>query len=296
VTALPQRLLDIVPNAVHVHSRAGLPEHECQGEQTQEEIIASAAALGLAEVFLTEHTTNPGVGGPHFFEIEDSLGQAIQAHMNDVQRYAEMAAFGLYPGLEANILPRGGLDVPMGLTHDAALVIASQHGHVPSDPEEVTRQLTSTMGRVEVDMIGHAQRYVNVYGVDWETVFRSAGQFSWPTIIEANFNAWFTYGPVKHRRKGDHEGAVDAEKKEIYFLQALGRSYAPVVVSLDIHNAGMWPTDQPAADWMPTHEHLEEYLDLLFSCGIAPERIINRNLRDWLLLPKSDRGKLMSWL
>lgn len=313
MTALPQHLLDIVPNAVHVHSRANLPEHDCQGEQTLKEIVASAKVLGMSEVYLAEHTSNPGVGKPHFFDIEDPLGQALLSRMDEVQSFAETAGFNVYPGLEANLMPgsNGMIDAPSALDHEAALIIASMHGHVPQSGNEIKRLLMEALLLgYEIDMLGHLQRYVNVYDVDWSTIFYAAADPDRPTIIEANFNAWFSYGPVKLRRKAAAEvqagntdkaeqlqmEAIDAEKKEVFFLQALGRCAAPVVVSLDIHNAGMWPTDSPKADWMPTFDHFEEYLDLLFGCGIAPERIINNRLRDWLLLPKSDRGKLMSWL
>lgn len=299
MTALPQHLLDLVPNAVHVHPLADLPEHNCQGEQTLEEIVASARELGFSEVYLTTHTTNPDPGLPHFFDIEDPLGQAIHSWMDEVQNFAEAIGFNIYPGLEANLMPNsnGMIDAPAALDHDAVLVIASMHGHVPQSGSEIKRLLLEALLLgYEIDMLGHPQRYVDAYNVDWATIFYAAADPNKPTIIEANFNAWFTYGPIKLRRKGDHEGALEAEKKEIHFLQALGRTAAPVVVSLDIHNAGMWPTEAPQADWMPTFDHLQEYLELLFSCGIAPERIINRNLREWLLLPKSDRGKLMTWL
>lgn len=297
MTALPQHLLDLVPNAVHVHSRTDFPEHDCQGTQTLGEIAASAQALGMNEVFLTEHTTNPGVGQPHFFTTGDELGKAIRNRVEEVFDFAADTGFKLQPGLEANLMPNSMVDIPPSLAHNVVLVIASMHGHVPRSGEDIKNLLMGALlFGYEIDMIGHAQRFVNVYDVDWDAIFSAAADPERPTIIEANFNAWFSYGPPKLRRKGDQDGAAEAAKKEIHFLKSLGRSAAPVVVSLDIHNAGMWPTQAPEADWMPTFDHLQEYLELLFSCGITPDRIINRNLREWLLLPKSDRGKLMTWL
>lgn len=296
MTALPQYLLDIVPNAVHVHARANLPENGCQGEQTLEEVVASARTLGMTEVYLTDHTSNPGPGQPHPFAIGDELGEALRGYFDSVDFVAAGQEFSLHPGLEANILADGTLDAPRALTQDAVLTIASLHGKVPDSGEEAFNRLIWAMDNDETDMIGHPQRYVNVFEVDWDGVFEMAGDPSLPTLVEANFNAWFNYGPGKLRHKGETDKAIAADKAEKHFYEALGRSSAPVVVALDVHKEPMWPSESPAEYWMPSITDFEDYLDLLFVCGISEERIINRRLRDWLLLPKSDRGKLMTWL
>ena len=295
MTALPQHLLDIVPNAVHVHSRANLPERDCQGDQTLGQIIHSARGLGMSEVYLTEHTTNPQPGKPHVFRAGDELGQAIRNRFDDVQMVAEDLEYNLFPGIEINILAEG-VDAPRLVMTEAALVVASMHGHVPESGEEVTGRLCDTAENPLVSMLGHAQRWVNVFDVDWHQVFDWAADLNQPTLVEANFNAWFNYGPGKLRRKGELDAAASAHAQERHFYEELARSAAPVAVSLDIHSDGMWPSKDPVNYYDPSFQDLEDFLDLLFGCGITPERIMNRSLREWLLLPKSDRGKLMSWM
>jgi histidinol phosphatase-like PHP family hydrolase len=293
VTALPLQ----VDVAAHVHTASNLPERDCQGEQTLAGAMHSAQASGHTGVLFTPHTTNPGVGGPHAFDDSHPMAAALRTYNDDVVRLIENSPRGapsLFTGLEANIL-EDGIDTPGEVTRECDFVIASLHGEVPQNAIEVLNRFLSVCHNDEVDGLGHPQRYVEgVPDITWGYLFRVARDTG--TAVEVNFNAWHSYGPNKLRRQRDHDGALRAIGYHYEWLRRLGASRAPVLVSLDVHNAGMWPRPAQREAWMPTVAQYAEFLNLVAACGITQERVVNRTVdsfQQWVETPKLDRWRLL---
>lgn len=275
--------------AAHVHTKADLPERECQGEQTYAQAAETAQARGLKGLLITEHTTNPGVGKPHRFTVDDPLGQALLAHLRAVKGDAEVQArtgVKLYAGVEANIL-EDGLDIPLEIARECDFIIASFHGEVPRDTDEFERRFMMTCTYAAENSlplaIGHPWRYVEERWIDWIRLFRDAQICG--VAIEANFNAWNTYGPGKLRRRVEAGQAAEEDlsraiKREDFLYSLLGETGASVLKSLDIHRREMWPRKQPLPDapWQPTEELLAEFDALTARYGFTGPRVINSSV------------------
>jgi len=132
VKPLSPEVLNLVPNAVHVHSLAGFPDNRCGGTQTAEEISVSADRCGFTEVFLTNHSTNPHVGEPHAFTADDPQGRAMLGYLDDLDE-SQMPGAYVYRGFEVNILEDGSVDTPVEVLDTGKLIIASLHAHVPEE-------------------------------------------------------------------------------------------------------------------------------------------------------------------
>jgi len=144
-------------------------------------------------------------------------------------------------------------------------------------------------------MIGHFGRYLENVPVNWQRVFAACADEVSPTLVEANFNAMFTYGSMKAQRNGDIEESKRLRAIEIEQYWLLGESGAHVIVSLDVHNALQWPSDNPAEIWQPSYDHIDEFLDVVTS-GVPARRIVNRYLAGTLGKAKNDRGLFLTYI
>jgi histidinol phosphatase-like PHP family hydrolase len=288
VFGFPERygsdILSLIPSAVHVHPDTNMfPEHDCSGTQSTDEIRRWAEAIGFDSVWLTPHATNPGAGKPHELDEQSSQVQALLSFIRGVRRDRADLGSGvaLYGGIEDNILRHGGLCSPVSVLKAADMVIGSIHGVVPGTASEVMSTFMGVSDNPYVDVVGHMQRYLeHVEGIDWRILFGAMA--SRGKLVEANFNASFTYGYFKLRKRAnslaDWRKVREAEEREREFYFAMGRSGVQVVVTLDIHNAGMVPTSRPVADWQPTIRDLYEFLSLVIDAGVAESDIVNDRL------------------
>ncbi len=280
----PDHILQLVPNAIHVHHASRFPESRCSGKQSRAEVAKFAADRGLRSVVLTPHVGNPDPGMPRRVAEDSELGMALTVYARSERQtlYDVM----LYDGLEDNILQDGALCATASTLADADYVIASFHGTVPETVAYLEERLITIGQNPYVDLIGHPQRYMErMDGIDWEKIFirlRIDGK-----AAEANVNAWHNYGPNKLIRKGQLTEAAEAAEFQRAFYAAMGRSGIPVVVSLDIHEYGMWPSGQPEADWMPTVAQLESYLQMLIDEGITEKQISNHSVEEYIAKRRS---------
>ncbi len=274
--------------AAHVHTAANLPESECQGEQTYAQAAETVQARGMSGLFVTEHTTNPGVGKPHPFMRDSPLAAAIMGHLDRMcgdRGLKARTGVTIFGGVEANILGVR-LDVSVPLVQECDAVIASFHGEVPKTPRRYERRFRMACDyRPEYGtpiIIGHPWRYVEGLGIDWAALFRYAAEHG--VVIEANFNAWNTYGPGKIKRDlARGQGSqTDLEWNEAFndrIYGLLGDSGAKVLKSLDIHNRYMWPRAEPMKDYQPSYALLTEFDDLTVRHGLTGVRVVNRTLQ-----------------
>jgi histidinol phosphatase-like PHP family hydrolase len=288
-------LLDWCGVATHVHTT--FPHNPtCSGQQSIMEAAKMAQQLGLSGVAFAEHTTDPG--NPSLGS--DDLLDAIREQAADVERaHSDLHAAGsdlwLWSGVEANIMPGGDLDfMESELASLVRYIVASQHGGLGTaekDPAAIKERLEAVCRNRYITTIGHPSRYNDEVAVDWAAVFAVAADTA--TAVEFNLNLWFSKGPGRGLAVIKDEAWYNSQL-EFWsrWTTQLAESGAPVVIGLDVHNAGMWPQDNPSEDWMTTTGHLAAAIELLAAAGLKPERVINSSVErfaGWLEVPKYDR-------
>lgn len=301
----PQELLDRMDVATHIHTKADLPEHECQGKLSLEDTSDKAIAAGLDGIALSEHTTNPGVGLPHKFGDDSELAIAIRDR-NKLVRDFNPSGLVVFSGAEANIIG-GEVDIPEATARDCDWIIASMHGSVPDTAAGIERALKGACEIDYVTAIGHPTRYAeSIHDVPWASILKTAANPESPTLVELNYNAFHTYGPLKQLReyndKGGKKESLDGYYWNLGFwyrwLGLVADSGAAVIVSLDVHDGDQWPQATQSASWMPTTDQVMEFYGLIEMCGISGNRIVNNELdffSDWIKCPKEKRGQLITW-
>lgn len=301
----PIELLGLMDVATHIHSKADFPERDCQGILDLSETVDKAIATGIHGIAFSEHTTNPGVGQPHSFDDDSKLAAAIREH-NKLVGFYDSPGFKVFSGVEANIL-RCGVDIPEVTARDCDWVIASMHGSVPDTGSGVAQALTGACELDYVTTIGHPTRYAEgIHDVPWASILKVAANPESPTLVELNYNAFHTYGPLKQLWEFDDNGGKKESLDGYYWslgfwyrwLSLVADSGAAVIVSLDVHEADQWPQATQSASWMPTTDQVMEFYRLIELRGITADRIINSKLHlfsDWLTSPKEKRGQLITW-
>ncbi len=265
--------------AAHVHSQIDLADSGCQGTQTLEEVEQSALELGFRGVLLTPHSTNPAVGHGGRFASASLQAEALRRYFEDVRLMNGQPGVRFFAGLEANLLS-DGIDTPPSVASQADFVIASIHNEVPANLEEVARRFQIACNNKDVDALGHPIRHLeDAMKVNWNAVLGTALETG--TAIELNFNLWYTYLKT-----------VEARNAHRAWLEKVADSGVLLLFSLDIHNAGMWPHEQPVESWSPTEWDVSRYITLLIESEIDFGRIVNRDVVDFSYLcdlPKEKR-------
>lgn len=292
----PLDVLKYCGMVTHVHTV--VPEERkggCAGEQTIEQVWRLAHELGIEGVAFTQHASNPA--SPEPVSPDSSLMTELIGFRNEIIAARADSPVRLWPGLEVSILPSGELDLQPAAQTGMSYVIASQHGGLGApekNPRAIADRLMAAARNPMVDAIGHPTRSNDdVLDTDWPRILAIMAETN--TAPELNFNLWYTYGPGKREGVETAEAARQTQHWRRW-LRMVAESGAPVVTGLDIHNAGMWPQDNPAESWSPTIEALRRFLGLVQEAGIGLDRLINRTPETfdrWLTTPKAQRRSLM---
>lgn len=149
-----------------------------------------AAATGVEFLGLLNHASNPA--RPH--HADRSVNEKILHHLNEVLLLNDRRTPGqatVLAGVEASLLPEGGLDVDDNVLSHLDVVIASRHGGPPVLPQRVVAQFLTVMENPHVDILGHPSRYLDRLSLaDWETILHQATATR--TAIEFNLRLPFS--------------------------------------------------------------------------------------------------------
>jgi histidinol phosphatase-like PHP family hydrolase len=296
---LPEEILNWQRVLTHVHTDAG--HSHCSGQQTIDDVLGCAEALGFEGVVFAEHTSNPE--RPRCLELGELVHGSLREAWEHVVDLSIVRRSFLRFGLECNTVPNVvgidgrrveisfELDVPSNtldhLRH--TYIIGSLHGDggLYKHPATLMTALRMLCEHPMVHTLGHVTRHVSDVDIDWAEVAKMAADTG--TLIELNLNLWFNECRPKNQPHPDEHFNVRFHRR---FLEAVAGSSAMCVIGADIHNAGMWPTLNPAEGWEISVDSVVAHHQLLADCGLTPERVINSNrdrLHRWLATPKGER-------
>lgn len=178
----PLLALEAIRGDLHCHS------NNSDGRQSIEAMAEAAAARGYAYLAITDHSRSQGIVSG----IEGARYREQIARVREAAARVEAAhpGFRLLAGVEANILPDGGLDVPDEILAELDVVVASVHSNFNLPRDQQTARVCRAALHPHVDVIGHPTgRKIEQrpgYEVDLEEVFKAA--LAGGTAVEINAN------------------------------------------------------------------------------------------------------------
>ncbi|HEU4384308.1 MAG TPA: DNA polymerase/3'-5' exonuclease PolX [Anaeromyxobacteraceae bacterium] len=194
---------------LHVHTRAS-----SDGRSTLEEIASEARRLGRRYLAITDHSRSRPLG----------LDAARLADHAAAVRELDRLSGGkphLLAGIEVDILPDGGLDLPEESLSGLDLVVASVHSHFADPAERMTARVERAIRSGTVHVLGHPTgRQIgtrDAYALDLERIVAAAAEHG--VALEAN--------AMPER--------MDLDDRGCRLAKAAG---VPVVISSDAHEKG----------------------------------------------------------
>jgi len=161
---------------LHMHTVA------TDGENTIEEMVAAAKALGYSYIAITDHSKRVSVA--RGLDSERLLAQwkeidAInQRHSKSAQQDHD---FWILKGIECDILEDGALDLPDDVLQQADRVTASVHFGQKQTREQITDRILGALKNPNVHAISHPTgRLISrraAYEVDMAAVIQAASEF-----------------------------------------------------------------------------------------------------------------------
>lgn len=168
--------LEDIRGDLHVHTVWS------DGLNTIEQLVKRAREKGYSYIAITDHSQSLKIARGL------SLDKLKEQHKEIRSLNEKMDEFTILTGIEADILPRGGVDCPDEILKDVDLVIASVHSAFKQDSETMTARIISAVENKNVDVIGHLTgRLITSregYALDLERVLEASA--SCGTILEIN--------------------------------------------------------------------------------------------------------------
>jgi DNA polymerase (family X) len=167
---------------LHMHTTA------TDGENSIEEMVAAAQAIGLKYIAITDHSQRVsvarGLNAERVCEQWAFIDKFNAA--NDTERFLVLK------GIECDILEDGSMDLPDEVLKQADWVMASIHFGQKQSRQEITQRILNAIQHPSVTAISHPTgRLLNrreAYEVDLEAVFQSAVEHK--KFLEINANPW----------------------------------------------------------------------------------------------------------
>lgn len=175
--SLPRLLeLEDIRGDLHVHTVWS------DGLSTIEQAVKRARDKGYSYIAVTDHSQSLKIARGL------SLDRLKQQHKEIRALNEQTDEFTILTGIEADILPRGGVDCPDEILKDVDVVIASVHSAFKQDRETMTARIISAVENKNVDIIGHLTGRLLTgregYALDLERVLEASA--SCGTILEIN--------------------------------------------------------------------------------------------------------------
>lgn len=162
---------------LHVHT------NQSDGANTLEEMVNAAIERGFEFVGISDHTK-----AAFYANGLDEERVAKQAEAIDKLRAKVGKKITIFHGVEADILPEGGVDLDMKTLEKLDFVIASIHSHFTMERDKMTKRVLSALEHPCVTVFGHptARQILGREGAqfDWEAVFDQAKKHE--VAIEVN--------------------------------------------------------------------------------------------------------------
>jgi DNA polymerase (family 10) len=174
---LPRLLeLEDIRGDLHIHTVWS------DGLSTVEQAVKRAREKGYSYIAITDHSQSLKIARGL------SLDKLKEQHKEIRSLNEKIDQFTVLTGIEADILPRGGVDCPDEILKEVDLVIASVHSAFKQDRETMTARIISAVENKNVDVIGHLTGRLLTsregYALDLERVLEAAA--SCGTILEVN--------------------------------------------------------------------------------------------------------------
>lgn len=127
---------------LHVHSDWS------DGVLSLEEIAAEGERMGYEYILITDHAA--GIGVTHGLDAE-----RLERQRHAIRAVNRGFSCTLLAGVEADILPDGGLSLPDQVLEACDLVVASVHSAFRQDGDTMTRRVIAAIENEHVDILGH---------------------------------------------------------------------------------------------------------------------------------------------
>lgn len=153
---------------LHAHTDAS------DGDNTLEEMVEAARALGYSYLAITDHS--------HRLGIAHGLDAArLRKQMASIDRLnARLRGFRVLKAVEVDILADGRLDLDDAVLADLDLAVASVHSRFDLDAERQTERILRAMDNPHVSIIGHPTGRLigerEPYALDIERLLRAAAE------------------------------------------------------------------------------------------------------------------------
>lgn len=168
--------LEDIRGDLHVHTVWS------DGLSTIEQAVKRAREKGYGYIAVTDHSQSLKIARGL------SLDKLKEQHREIRSLNEKTDEFTILTGIEADILPKGGVDCPDEILKDVDLVIASVHSAFKQDRETMTARIISAVENKNVDVIGHLTGRLlsgrEGYALDLERVLEASA--SCGTILEIN--------------------------------------------------------------------------------------------------------------
>lgn len=153
---------------LHAHTDAS------DGDNTLEEMVEAARALGYSYLAITDHS--------HRLGIAHGLDAArLRKQMASIDRLnARLRGFRVLKAIEVDILADGRLDLEDAVLADLDLAVASVHSRFDLDADRQTERILRAMDNPHVSIIGHPTGRLigerEPYALDIERLLRAAAE------------------------------------------------------------------------------------------------------------------------
>jgi DNA polymerase (family 10) len=162
---------------LHVHT------NQSDGAHTLEQMVEAAIARGFEFVGISDHSK-----AAFYANGLDEERLAKQAESIEKLRAKVGKKITIFHGIEADILPEGGVDLDLKALEKLDFVIASLHSHFTMERDKMTKRVLSALEHPCVKVFGHptARQILGREGAqfDWEAVFDTAKKHG--VAIEVN--------------------------------------------------------------------------------------------------------------
>jgi DNA polymerase (family 10) len=175
------RLIELsdIQSDLHMHSTWS------DGRASIREMAEAARERGRKYIVITDHSRSLGVANG--LTIERLLQQQAEVRQVDADMNGTIRVFH---GTEMDINADGTLDFPDEVLQQLDFVIASLHGSLRQERDQITRRLLNAISNPHVDLIGHPRAQMipgrEPVDADMDAVFAAARQSGIALEINAN--------------------------------------------------------------------------------------------------------------